>query len=189
MSAVQAQWSLDSTSSSTLTIARGLLTAATSDNVQPLALLACERFGSTLAMCDDTINKVEKIIVPSPPAAYVQFLKAYVGFFSDDCASYLGTTAAGVRFLGLAAALSTTMEIFYATKAVDLMIRKTATDLTLIPSLRHIQDLLTSVEKRCHRGGFAASVAGWQVMLEPSLVSGLALEATKDDDFNIRESW
>jgi hypothetical protein len=44
------QWSLQETTSSALSVARGVMRAATSDNIQALALLACERFGATLAL-------------------------------------------------------------------------------------------------------------------------------------------
>jgi hypothetical protein len=39
---IQAQWSLDQTVGSALAVARGIFQAATNDNVQPLAILACE---------------------------------------------------------------------------------------------------------------------------------------------------
>ena len=74
------------------------------------------------------------------------------------------------------------MDDFEATKAVDGMMRTTATDLALIPSLRHIQALFDSVKERCHRAGFATTVAGWQTMLSPSLISGLDLEVLEGRD-------
>ena len=45
-------WSLDSTTTKTISVAKDVLHAATSDNVQPLALIACEKFGATLAICE-----------------------------------------------------------------------------------------------------------------------------------------
>jgi hypothetical protein len=44
-------WALQQTSDSVLLIAKGVLKAATSDNVQPLSLLVAEAFGNTLAIC------------------------------------------------------------------------------------------------------------------------------------------
>jgi hypothetical protein len=167
MSGVAAQWSLDSTSASALTIGRGLLAASTSDNVQPIALLACESFGSTLAICPETIAKVERVIVPSPPPAVLQFLQVQVGFFKDDSASYFGRSAAGVRFLGLAAALVTISPLESGTNALDLMLRKNKTDLTLLPTLRQLYSLLDAMRGRCYRGDFAHSLIGWHMMLQP----------------------
>jgi len=50
MMSVQAQWNLDQTMGLALSVARGIFQAATNDNVQPLAILACENFGNTIAM-------------------------------------------------------------------------------------------------------------------------------------------
>ncbi|KAH7358072.1 hypothetical protein B0T11DRAFT_99457 [Plectosphaerella cucumerina] len=167
MSGVAAQWNLDTTSVNALGIGRGLLAASTSDNVQPIALLACESFGSTLAICPETIGKVERVIVPSPPPAVLKFIQAQVGFFKDDSASYFGRSAAGVRFLGLTAALVTISPLETGTRALDLMLRKNKTDLTLLPTPRQLYSLLHAIRGRCHRGDFASSLLGWHMMLRP----------------------
>lgn len=77
---LQAQWGLEKTADSAISISRGLLQAATSDNVQPLAIMACERFGNTLAMCPETCRKVEKTVLPTPPHAVLKFLQGTVGY-------------------------------------------------------------------------------------------------------------
>ncbi|KAF2235994.1 hypothetical protein EV356DRAFT_93054 [Viridothelium virens] len=41
---VKTKWSIDTTTKSIITISVGLLTPALSDNVQPLALVACEAY-------------------------------------------------------------------------------------------------------------------------------------------------
>jgi hypothetical protein len=81
---------------------RGVIAAATSDNVQPLALQACERFGNTLAMASETRAKIERLIKSPKPVA--TFLGAYIGYSAGDCATQLVRSLAGVQFLALAAA-------------------------------------------------------------------------------------
>ena len=170
---VQAQWSLSSTSQTTLSIARGILVAATSDNVQVLAILACERFGSTVAVSSKTTSKVEHVLVPTPEPAPISFLKAYVGFSLNDCATQLGKSAAGIRFLGLAAALVTTVGPFESAQALDIMLKATSADLLDLPSVRHLKDLLQSIEARAYRCGFADSVVGWSILLRAVLQQNL----------------
>jgi len=165
-SSVQAQWSLSATAQAFISVARGTLVAATSDNVQVLAILACQRFGSTLAMSSEAIAKVEQIVVPSPEPAVVPFLKGLVGFFQHDCATQLGQNPAGTRFLALAAALTTSLGSFESAKALDTMLRSSTTDLTALPTVRHLKDLLSSLEVRSHRCGFVDSVLGWQILLQ-----------------------
>ena len=60
-SSLNINWSLDTAASNTLTVASGLVKAATSDNVQVLALRACELYGATLAMCDSACDEVETL--------------------------------------------------------------------------------------------------------------------------------
>jgi hypothetical protein len=103
-SAVTLQWSLNETAGSTLSLAKGVLKAATTDDVQPIAILAAEAFGATLAMCQETQMKVE-IAAKQSHTRFVRFLKSSIGYSKDDCAYHLASSSAGVRFLGLAAAL------------------------------------------------------------------------------------
>ncbi|OBT65410.1 hypothetical protein VE03_06101 [Pseudogymnoascus sp. 23342-1-I1] len=175
--ALQVQWSLDSTSSSALSISRGLLQAATGDNVQPLALLACEKFGSIIAMCQETCRKIEGSVLPTPSPAILHFIQGTVGYSRDDCATHLGKSLAGVQFLGLAAALVTTMGEFEASNALLLMMRGTAADKTLHPTAKQLRDLLSSLEKRLNRSGFANSVVGWSWIPCPGTTSYPSAEA------------
>ena len=165
-SSVQAQWSLSATAQAFISVARGTLVAATRDNVQVLAILACQRFGSTLAMSSETTTKVEQVLVPSPEPAVVSFLKGQVGFFQDDCAAQLGQNPARTRFLALAAALTTSLGSFESANALDTMFRSSTTDLTTLPTVRHLKDLLGSLEVRSHRCGFVDSIVGWQILLQ-----------------------
>ena len=58
---INGMWSIDTTSQMTVSISSGILKAAVKDNVQPLALLACERYGATLAMCPRVRLKMENL--------------------------------------------------------------------------------------------------------------------------------
>ncbi|KAJ9150284.1 hypothetical protein NKR23_g3692 [Pleurostoma richardsiae] len=90
--------------------------------MQPLAIIACEQFGNTIAMSRESCLKVEKVVLPTPPPATIQFLRAAVGFSANDCATQLGSSLAGVQFLGLTAALATTISPYAAGEALGLMI-------------------------------------------------------------------
>ncbi|KAH6963314.1 hypothetical protein DER45DRAFT_104508 [Fusarium avenaceum] len=166
LSPIQAQWAIDETSRTFLSTITGVLAAAASDNVQALAIIACEQFGSTLAICDETSHKVETVIVPTPQPATVIFLKAAVGYSPRDSATQLGKSMAGVRFLGLAAALVTSFDLFDCAKALNVMLRSSASDLTMLPTARQLKDLLASLQPRSYRAGFSESVVGWQIMLQ-----------------------
>lgn len=161
---VQLQWSLDVTVGNAVKVARGILEAATSDNVQPLAILACERFGTTLAMSENACALVEKRVIPTPSPKRIQFLRAVVSWSNVGCASQLGKTQAGVKFLGLAAAL-TSMDPFKCAQGLQRMIKNTASDDTLVPTVTQVQDLLEALAPRCQLSGFAGSVLAWQALL------------------------
>lgn len=167
-SGMQLQWSLDHTASSTLSVARGIIEATTKDNIQPLALVACERFGATLPMCSETSRKVEDLVIKTKPPAVISFLSAVVGYSPTDCASQLVRSVAGVQFLGLAASLVTTIGSFQGGNALAIMLVNSAADKTLIPTARQLKDLLASLEPRCVRSGFAESVLGYHTFLTKS---------------------
>ncbi|KAK7441057.1 hypothetical protein Landi51_10260 [Colletotrichum acutatum] len=170
-SSIQAQWSLSATSQWAFATLSGFLTAATSDNVQVLAILACEKFGNTLSLSSEAIDKVECVLLPTTEPVPVSFLRATVGLSQGDCAVQLGKSAAGVRFLGLAAALVTTLDPIQSAKALEGMLKTSTSELALIPSLRHLRDLLGSLEARSQRCGFADSAVGWQLLLRGALIS------------------
>ena len=140
--------------------------AATTDNVQVLALYACEKFGATLAMSPDTVHKIERLVLPTPEPAAVKFLKATVGYSKNDSASYLGRSLAGQQFVALAAALVTTMGPFRAAEAVQAMLVSSATDKTLVPTVTQLKDLLASLQPRYHSIGYPDEVLGWAMLLE-----------------------
>ena len=132
---VQLQWSLEQTATSTLSVGRGIIKAATKP------LLACERFGATLAMCPETCRKVEDLVIKTKPPSVINFLSAVVGYSPTDCASELVRSLAGVQFLGLATSLVTTIGAFQGGNALDAMLTGSAANRTLLPTARQLKDL------------------------------------------------
>jgi hypothetical protein len=165
---IDLQWNLDHTAKSVIEVARGVLQAATTDNVQVLSILACERFGNTIAMSPDTCRKIERSVVPTPEPAVLGFLQATIGYAANDSTSQLGQSIAGVQFLGLASALVTTMGVFKSASALQVMLQTSAADKTMVPTGRHVGDLLERIEPRCHKAGFSDEVAGWHLLLNHS---------------------
>ncbi|KAL7913760.1 hypothetical protein GGI35DRAFT_490221 [Trichoderma velutinum] len=162
------QWALDSTANGLFTAFRGFLLAATSDNVQVAPLVVCQAFGNTLAMSSQTLRKIETSLLPTPSPAPVAFLKASIGFSPNDCAVALGGTMPGQRFLGLAAALVTSVGPLDGAKAVIAMMEASKFDEnhgTFIPSTRHLADILKSLDPRSVRCGFRDIMVTWEVLL------------------------
>ncbi|KAI1348350.1 hypothetical protein F5Y01DRAFT_214171 [Xylaria sp. FL0043] len=162
---VQAQWSLNQTSDSVYGIARGVLQAATSDNVQPLALMACEQFGNTLAISRETRLRIERTVLPTPEPVTLRFLKVKIGFMKHDCAVQLGSNQAGLRFLALASALISSISEWKCADALLLMLENTTSDKRLLPTTRHLADLMSSLESRCSLSGFADVVFGYNSII------------------------
>ncbi|EWY83171.1 hypothetical protein FOYG_13020 [Fusarium oxysporum NRRL 32931] len=179
--AVQLAWNLDQTSSSAISVAKGLLSAATTDNVQPIAIMACEQFGNTLAISRDTIRKIEHCVAPSPDPAVLNFLKCSVGYKKNDCTSYLGKSLAGLQFLAFAAALVTWKDQFQAAGALHEMLINTASDKALVPTSRQVKVLLATIEPRCHRSSFADEIIGWQILLDRLLTPRIEPATERSD--------
>lgn len=139
--------------------------AATSDNVQPLALMACEKFGATLAMCPETNKKMEDLIIKVSGPKYVRFMSAQIGYFANDSATQLSRSLAGVQFLGLAAALISSVDMFEGANALSAMLMASASDKTLLPTTRQLKDLLVVMEHRVNRSGFTDIWVGYQLLL------------------------
>ncbi|KAF2470573.1 uncharacterized protein BDR25DRAFT_393691 [Lindgomyces ingoldianus] len=163
--AVQLQWSLDSTSDSFLALTRGFIRAATSDNVSPVAITVCNAFGSTIAMCQETSRRIEAHVAPTPNPAIINFLQATAGYSKDDCASIMSRTLGGVQFLGLAAAIVSSMNPLEGARALDLMLRESASEESNLPTLRQLKEFLVILEARCNLSAFADTVVGWQIFL------------------------
>ena len=162
---VQPVWSLNQTVDSSLAIARGIIRAATNDNVQPLALIACERFGATVAMCSESTRKIEGLIWKVVAPSFVNFLKAQIGYSADDSATQLSRSLAGLQFMALAAPMVSTMPLFDCANALEAMLRSSAADKTLLPTPKQLQALMGVLEHRLVRSGFADSLVGWECLI------------------------
>ena len=157
-------WSLDHTASSTLSIATDVIRAATSDNVQALALIASEKFGATLAMCPETCKKIEDLIIKVSGPKPVRFLSAQIGYSASDCATQLSQSLAGVQFLGLAAALVSVGTLLGA-NTLSVLLIASASDKTLVPTARQLKDVLDALGHRLNQAGFAEILLGYQILL------------------------
>ena len=164
-SIVQITWALDRVSENIFAVAKGVLQAATSDNVQPLALLATEAFGNTLAMCQQTQIVVEREAGRRHEASVVHFLQASIGYSANDSSSQLASTSAGVRFLCLAATLLCTGSYFQAAWTLERMIRNTAGKNQILPTIPQLQGLINALEPKLMRAGFGNAVLGWETYL------------------------
>lgn len=163
--ALATQWALDRTADGALKVTWGLVRAITSDNVQLLPILACQKFGATLAMSPEALDNVRKRVLKTPDHRVVKYLKTLVGWNPDDAASIIGGTHAGVRFLGLASALASSIELYDGGVAIGKMLAKTGENANDIPYASHLSDLLAALQPRCSLSGFADVVAGYQVIL------------------------
>lgn len=163
-SAVALPWSLNETAGSTLSIAKGVLKAATTDDVQPIAIMAAEAFGATLAMCQETQMKAE-IAAKQSHTRFVRFLQSSIGYSKDDCAYHLASSSAGVRFLGLSATLLCMNNHFLAAQSLELMVRSSAGAGQLLPTARQLKELLVALEYKLNRVGFSDSIMGWGTYL------------------------
>ena len=175
-------WSLDSTAGTTISVFKDVMRAATSDNVQPLALMTCEKFGATLAMCPETNKKMEDLIIKVSGPKHVRFMKAQIGYSANDSATQLSRSLAGIQFLGLAAALTSSTEIFRGANALSVMLMDSASDKTLLPTVRQLKDLLGVMEHRLIRSGFADIWVGYQILLSSSLSASSDRDLLKQPD-------
>lgn len=162
---LQASWNLDSTSNTLFSVSRGLIQAATSDNVSAVAVNACLEFGDTIAMCQETCSRIETHVIPTRQPAVIEFLKATVGYSKHDCVPFLGSSLAGVRFLALASVLISSMNVLEGARTLDLMLRESANKTTSIPPLKHLKEFLATLETRCYLSTLADTVVGWEISL------------------------
>ncbi|KAI9719721.1 MAG: hypothetical protein M1812_003209 [Candelaria pacifica] len=163
MSPILLRWSLNQSEGGALKIAQGLIKAASSDNVQAGALMACESFGMTLPICTATRLKMERLAKRANPSHVLRFIKATVGYIAGDCTDFLSNNEGGVRFLSLAAALST-LDLFEAAQVLVCLLESTAKKGEPIkPTVFQIKDLLQALKSKLDLADFATSVAGWEI--------------------------
>jgi hypothetical protein len=158
------QWALDRTSKDVIGVSRDFLIAATSDNVQPLALIACERFGAGVAMSPESCHKAYLMCTRDHDSATLSFLKATIGYRRGDCGWQLAQSDAGLRFLGLAACLLP-MGAWPAARVLHGLIQATASDKQLVPTAQHLKHLMLALEDKLALSAFPENVVGWALLI------------------------
>ncbi|CVL08867.1 uncharacterized protein FMAN_14104 [Fusarium mangiferae] len=141
------------------------------DNVHAVARVACEQFGSTLAICDDTLNKVKTAVSETPQPVTVRFLGVTVVRQLNDSAAKLVESIEGQRFLGLAAAATTLFSLYDGAKALQAMLESTTSDTTTCPLAPELKTLLGSLQGRLYHAGFSESVMKWQIKLQRDIIA------------------
>lgn len=164
---VQVQWTLDSTVNNGLSVARGLMQAATTDNVQPIAMMACEKFGMTLPICLETRLAIESIAHPPKTSHMLNFIKAQIGYLSGDSTEYLSRNEGGIRFLVLAAALCT-LSSFEAAQVVAALLKATAKGDQFLPTVPQLKALFEALRIKLQLSSFVNNVVGWELYCSES---------------------
>ena len=170
--AVTGTWAISQSVTDALSISKGMVVAATSDNIQIIALLACEGFGATLPMCAESCAKAHQLCSRAHESTIVSFLKSQIGFQAGDSGWQLSQSDAGLRFLALAACLLT-IDSWRAAELLRKLITSTAADKRLIPTSQQIKQLLTAVNYRLACSGFADNIIGWKIWIENMIEGGL----------------
>lgn len=170
MGAIALQWSLDQTSDHLIDVWRGYLRAATSDNVQALALVACEGFGAVVAMSPESCHKVFLLCDRSQESMTLGFIKAAIGYSKNDSAYHLARSDAGQRFLGLAASLGT-LGAWHAALVLHKLILSTAKTRADVPTTQHLKQLILALDDRLARAGFCDSVIGWATIIAAEMAA------------------
>ncbi|KAL6716131.1 hypothetical protein ACLMJK_005697 [Lecanora helva] len=173
-SAVTATWSISSSTADALSISKGAIVAATSDNIQIIALLACEGFGATLPMCPESCAKAHQLCSRAHESTTLSFLKAKIGFQRGDSGWQLSQSDAGLRFLALAACLLT-IDWWKAAELLRKLVTSTAEDKRLVPTSQQIKQLLIAINYRLACSGFANQIIGWKAWIE-ELIGSTPLE-------------
>ncbi|KAI9792133.1 MAG: hypothetical protein M1833_001247 [Piccolia ochrophora] len=155
------QWALNESADSVLSIGQDFIRTATRDDVPPIALMACERFGATLPICSTTRTKVELHIKKQANPVLIRFLKARAGYAKGNSVELLLRSQAGANFLALAAALVSSTDTFEAGSVLEPIIKDSAADTTLVPTAYYLQSLLEVLDPKLNRLGFLTEVLGW----------------------------
>jgi hypothetical protein len=94
-----------------------------------------------------------------------KFLHAKIGYAKGGSIGALSNSSGGIRFLCLASALISGSSNFDAAIALESMIRDTAEDKAMSPTLYQLKDLLDVLEPRLNRARFLDEVAGYRALL------------------------
>ena len=181
----QSIWAISDTASGMLTVSKGLLEAASSDNVQPLALLSTEAFGALLPISPETRRKVEVLANRGYTSHVINFVKAKVGYRKNDSVWQLAQSDGGIRFLCFMASLYT-MGSSEAALRLDKLLQKTQKDTSPRPTLLHLQDLVDVLEPKLKISDFASTVATAEQWLRTK-IAGLPETARTKMSFDVAQ--
>ena len=170
MAHLPATWAINDTANNTVTIARGLLAAATSDDISPAALLACTSFGAILPVSSETRMKIEQLARRNYTSHVLTFVQAQIGYKKDDSVEELSRSDSGIRFLSLVATLCT-LDHYDAAERVDALLQATQSGQQIRPTLKQLQLMINCMRGKMALSDFATSVAGYEVLLR-SLLAG-----------------
>ena len=165
----QSVWALNETAGGLIAFSKGLLQAATSDNVSPIALSACQSFGSLLPICPETRLKIGQLARRSHTSHVLKFVSAQIGYLKGDSVEVLSESDGGIRFLSLVATFCT-MTRYEAATRIDSLLEATQSRDQLRPSLVQLQSMLRILESKLALSDFAASVAGWEIWFTGQLL-------------------
>ncbi|KAI9840168.1 MAG: hypothetical protein M1837_001881 [Sclerophora amabilis] len=166
---IQPQWAINETVGGTISVARGVLEAATSDNISVLALMSCESFGATLPLCAETRVKVEQLARKDHTSHVLTFIKAQIGYKKGDSVDVLSRSDAGVRFLCLASTFCT-MDRYDAALRLDSLLQQTQRDTQFKPTIAQLQAVMAVLGNKLALSDFANSIAGWQIWCQRVII-------------------
>ena len=171
LSATTSSWAINDTANKTVTIAQGLLAAATSDDISPTALLACTSFGAVLPVSPETRMKIEQLARRNYTSRVLTFVQAQIGYRKDDSVEELSRSDSGIRFLCLVATLCT-LDRYDAAERLDALLQATQKGQQIRPTLKQLQVMINCMRGKMILSDFATSVAGYEIMLR-SFLAGL----------------
>lgn len=167
--AVQSQWALNETATGAIAFSRGLLQAATSDNVSPLAIMTCESFGTLIPACPETRLKIEQLARRSHTSHVIKFISAQIGYTKGDSVELLSRSDGGIRFLCLAATFCT-MTRHEAAMRIDSLLEATQSRGQLRPTIAQLQSLMGILESKLAVSDFTTNTAGWAIWFSGQLL-------------------
>ena len=173
--ALSATWNLDrtgTTANELFGVGKAIFQTAYRDNVQPFALHACEKFGSTIAMSVEARDKITREVSTTIQPRTFGFVKSILGPAGGESLHALSLSIAGQNFLGLATGLISVMGTFEAAAAVEHMMIDTAGDLMEVPGQLYIRQILDVLEPRLNRLEFLDRCHEWSKTLRLAIGIG-----------------
>lgn len=155
------KWGLDGTIHSALESIKDVLFAATHDNIAPVALLACERLGTTLTISTESKERVQSTLRRTTESSTLRSFQDLLGVENNTCIIFLSQSAAGINFLALAAPLVSALGTSRAAETLKEMIEGMAADCALTPSTFQLKQILDLIETGLSRVGFVEVFLYW----------------------------